>query len=354
MIRPLTPLLILLLCLLSSIACRHDREDRTMEAQSRYSELRRAFDADVEAFMVRYRAASEAERARMLDAPQEPRHQYTPLMREEALRFRGLPAAIPFDVWLLKNAGAVDERLTHEAGARLMENDVTSLRMIRAPSALRAATSVRGRETTLRWLQHLAQRSPHDRVRAEAYLQAAILLRESGEQNEAARYVRLAAELAPGTETATRAQRVATSLEAMRVGAAAPPLRGMTVEGDVVDLDAMRGRLVMVDFWGAWCGPCVAKMPARIRLARRFAGSEFEILGVNSDVDPALVAGFIREHRIPWTNVLDGGTRGPIANAWGVTRWPATFLIGRDGTIDAVEPSDTALVDMIERSLQRN
>lgn len=79
-----------------------------------------------------------------------------------------------------------------------------------------------------------------------------------------------------------------------------------------------------------WCGPCVGALPKLQRLAERFAGRPFVILGVNSDEDPEALRRFLASRKIGWPQILDGSTGGPNATAWGVADWPTYYLV--DGT----------------------
>jgi beta-lactamase regulating signal transducer with metallopeptidase domain/thiol-disulfide isomerase/thioredoxin len=127
-------------------------------------------------------------------------------------------------------------------------------------------------------------------------------------------------------------------------------------------LASYRGKLVVLDFWGTWCGPCVAAMPNLMRLHDEFApqGVEFIALHDDSVNSPAELKEQIdrlaREkwegRSLPFTVVLDGGgltaipgsklsARGATTAAYGITAFPTTVLIGRDGKIaGTIAPHD--------------
>jgi thiol-disulfide isomerase/thioredoxin len=137
------------------------------------------------------------------------------------------------------------------------------------------------------------------------------------------------------------------------IGKPAPPIRATDVEGKPFDLNSLKGKVVLVNFWATWCPPCVTEVPALKNLAAKYGDQGFAILGVNADTEREggaplaqtlpVVRRFLLDHRISWPNVLCGdGDKNP-AEAYGVKVIPASFLIGRDGTIVALELSGEAL-----------
>jgi thiol-disulfide isomerase/thioredoxin len=145
------------------------------------------------------------------------------------------------------------------------------------------------------------------------------------------------------------------------LGKPAPPIVATDVDGKAVSLADFKGRVVLVEFWATWCPPCVASMPALNALDRKYQDRGFVILGVNVDAmhedvkelkaARAIVRRFLVKHRVTWTNVQSGEGSGDIAAAYGVEEIPANFLIGRDGTVVAVEQSGEALERAVAAAL---
>lgn len=119
-------------------------------------------------------------------------------------------------------------------------------------------------------------------------------------------------------------------------------------------LTELSGRVVLVDFWGSWCGPCLAEIPKLRRLQARFGDKAFTLLGVNSDKDPETLRRFFADNRMSWTNVFDGQTERPIARAWGVAAWPARFLVDARGVIRGQDLSFEKLEWQIGEMLKKN
>lgn len=191
----------------------------------------------------------------------------------------------------------------------------------------------------------------------EALLQR--LIRE-GRYDVARKFCGLA--LAADAPAAVRDHFKDRSARLERLGKPAPPISGKDVDGRPVSMAAMKGQVVLVDFWATWCPPCVAAIPALEELERKYHDRGLVILGVNVDAmhedagdeKRALntVRRFLVRHRMTWTNLLNGRDSADFAAAYGVEEIPANFLVGRDGKVVAVEQSGEALERAIVEALR--
>jgi peroxiredoxin len=108
------------------------------------------------------------------------------------------------------------------------------------------------------------------------------------------------------------------------------------IDGQKVDLAAMKGKVVLVDFWATWCGPCVAELPTVKQAYTAHHAAGFEVVGISLDQDEAALRAFIKKQELPWPQGFDGkGWGNAMAQKFGVKSIPATFLIGKDGKIAA-------------------
>lgn len=130
------------------------------------------------------------------------------------------------------------------------------------------------------------------------------------------------------------------------------PADARDLEGRPVSLEAFRGRVVLVDFWATWCGPCKAELPNVLAAWERFHDRGFEVVGVAVDQgDAPKVRQFVQAQGIPWRNVHYPTGRNLTADAWGVKGVPHTVLIGPDGRVVRVGLRGRPLVQEIARLL---
>jgi peroxiredoxin len=118
---------------------------------------------------------------------------------------------------------------------------------------------------------------------------------------------------------------------ALKPGQPAPELRLPAGDGRIVSLADSRGRVLLVDFWASWCGPCQSAFPAVDGLYRELHERGFDVMAVNLDERPRDADAFLaaRPHDMPV--VFD--PQGTSAETFGLEGMPTSFLIGRDGRI---------------------
>lgn len=114
---------------------------------------------------------------------------------------------------------------------------------------------------------------------------------------------------------------------------AAPDIVGTDTKGDPFSIKAHRGKVVMLDFWATWCGPCVAMIPHEKMLAERLslAKKPFVILGISADHQLSDLTTFERDRNIQWRNLLAGPKT--IPDAYQVEALPTIVLIDHEGMV---------------------
>jgi thiol-disulfide isomerase/thioredoxin len=117
-------------------------------------------------------------------------------------------------------------------------------------------------------------------------------------------------------------------------GMVAPDLSGPTPEGATYSLNAMRGKVVLLDFWASWCGPCRRENPNVKAAYDKYKGKGFDILGVSLDKTKEAWVGAIQADGLPWHHISDlKGWQSDHAALYSVTSIPQTLLIDREGKI---------------------
>jgi peroxiredoxin len=126
-----------------------------------------------------------------------------------------------------------------------------------------------------------------------------------------------------------------------RTGYPAPDFALPDLEGRTHRLSAYRGKVVFLNLWTTWCPPCRMEMPAMERLHRRLSGRDFVMLAVSADEGGKdAVAPFVAELGLTFAVLLDPD--GRLSPRYGVTGYPETFLIDRDGQVvnHTIGPAD--------------
>jgi thiol-disulfide isomerase/thioredoxin len=117
-------------------------------------------------------------------------------------------------------------------------------------------------------------------------------------------------------------------------------ITGPTLSGDTFDLRSLRGKVVLVDFWATWCGPCIAEHPNILAAYERHHNAGFEVVGVSLDQSREALSNFVQKHKIPWPQIFfpetaDQGWKNPLARKYGINSIPTLFLVNREGRIVA-------------------
>ena len=114
----------------------------------------------------------------------------------------------------------------------------------------------------------------------------------------------------------------------------APALAGPGLDGTPVDIDDLRGHVVLVNVWASWCAPCREEFPLLVATQRRLADDGLRVVGINARDDRDSALEFLQAvggHEIPSVHDPDGH----LAVEWGVRGFPETFVVDRDGQIVA-------------------
>ena len=133
------------------------------------------------------------------------------------------------------------------------------------------------------------------------------------------------------------------------------PNFSFALAGRSTELEDLRGRVVLLNFWATWCPPCVAEMPSLERLHRSLEGKGLVVLGVSVDADSRAYESFLRQHQISFPNTRD--PEKGISTLYGTFMYPETYIIDREGRlvrkiIGALEWDDPQVVEFLTRLLE--
>lgn len=120
----------------------------------------------------------------------------------------------------------------------------------------------------------------------------------------------------------------------LAVGKPFPDFTEKDTAGKPLSIAAYKGKVVLIDFWATWCGPCVKELPNVIKAYEKHHADGFEIIGISLDQDRKKLETFVKQQNMTWPQYFDGkGWQNKLAQQYGVNSIPATYLLDREGKI---------------------
>jgi thiol-disulfide isomerase/thioredoxin len=111
-------------------------------------------------------------------------------------------------------------------------------------------------------------------------------------------------------------------------------LKFTAVDGTEIDLSQFRGKVVLIDFWATWCGPCVGEVPHVVETYKKYHSQGFEIVGISLDQKKESLLSFIQKNEMVWPQYFDGqGWHNKISSQYGIRAIPAMWLIDKQGKV---------------------
>jgi peroxiredoxin len=120
-------------------------------------------------------------------------------------------------------------------------------------------------------------------------------------------------------------------------------------KGANINLSSLQGKIVLIDFWASWCGPCRRSEPALKKIYSKYQSKGFEIYGVSVDEDKSAWKMAVKEDQLEWIHVND--SNGKVAGKWNLMYIPNTYLLDKTGKVVAVNPSHEELDKLLEKLL---
>jgi thiol-disulfide isomerase/thioredoxin len=191
-------------------------------------------------------------------------------------------------------------------------------------------------------LRAAVDKSPLPAVKAAAIMALASNLAEQADRGNA----KAAAEAEPLLERAVKefgdqrwedgkvkaaAEQLLFVLRNLSVGKPAPEFASKDLDGNPAKLSDLKGKVVVLDIWATWCGPCRQMIPHERELVKKLAGKPFALVSVSADNKKEDLTDFLKGEPMPWTHWWEGD--GPNLKTWNVKYFPTIYVIDAKGVI---------------------
>ena len=125
-------------------------------------------------------------------------------------------------------------------------------------------------------------------------------------------------------------------LDVELVGNAPPAIEVTALDGKPLSLEDYKGKVLLIDFWATWCGPCIGELPNLKEVYAKYKDKGFDILGISLDREGTRenLESFIETEEMAWRHFFDReGGKNEISDLYGISSIPKTYLLGKDGKV---------------------
>jgi peroxiredoxin len=137
------------------------------------------------------------------------------------------------------------------------------------------------------------------------------------------------------------------------IGEVVPNFSATDLGGKPISLQDYRGKVVLLDFWAVWYGPCLTEIPNLKRVYDTYKDKGFDIIGVSLDTDETRLRNYLKKNNISWRQIFSGRKwNSPLAQQYHIRSIPAPWLIARDGTLISREARGVKLERLVVEALE--
>jgi thiol-disulfide isomerase/thioredoxin len=158
---------------------------------------------------------------------------------------------------------------------------------------------------------------------------------------------------APATELEYKRAKLFAAQPELARKRVAPAFHVTAMDGRPIAMDSLAGKVVLIDFWATWCGPCRNALPHLKEIAHKFEGQPLVVISISLDADEGTWKDFVAHNGMTWLQYRDGGFDGPISTTFAVKAIPTTFTIDADGFVQDQQVGDGEIESKLQKLIEK-
>jgi thiol-disulfide isomerase/thioredoxin len=140
-------------------------------------------------------------------------------------------------------------------------------------------------------------------------------------------------ESGPEGKLGSAAEQSLAQVRKLGLGKTAPEVVSKDLDDKETKLSALKGKVVVLDIWATWCGPCRAMIPHEREMVEKLKGKPFQLVSISADEKKEALTKFLESEKMPWTHWWEGGNKDGILKEWNVQFFPTIYVIDAKGVI---------------------
>src|SRR5262249_33493115 len=138
----------------------------------------------------------------------------------------------------------------------------------------------------------------------------------------------------------------------LSIGKNAPEVSSKDLDDKPAKLSDLRGKVVVLDIWATWCGPCRAMIPHEREMVEKLKDKPFALISISADDKKETLQEFLENEKMPWTHWWEGRRDGGIINDWNVRFFPTIYVLDAKGVIRHKGLRGKALEEAVEKLIE--
>lgn len=206
----------------------------------------------------------------------------------------------------------------------------------------------------IKFVEKLRQKLTHPLSKSQALLYLARHYNKEGQTKKSVKLAREIIDINASEWFVEQALGFQYEAEKLGVGSIAPNFIAKTIQGDEISLSDLKGKIIILEFWATWCGPCIPEIPHLKAIDNKYLENEVQIIGISLDSDLKKLNEFITDQEMRWPQVQQAEKYDDdISKLYNVYVIPRSFIVDRTGMIVAKNKKGDELQNEIENLIQQ-